>query len=160
MVGLGPGETGEILVRGSHIMKGYYKNETATNETIAKNGWLKTGDIGYYKDSQFYITDRLKELIKVKGFQVAPAELEEVLRSHPHVADAAVIGVPNPVSGELPRGYVVAKPNVKINEEDVLNYVQTKVAVYKRLESVVVINEIPKNATGKILRRELKLQFK
>lgn len=87
LVGMGPGETGEILIRGPHIMKGYYKNEAATKETIVKNGWLRTGDIGYYdKNFQFYITDRMKELIKVKGFQVAPAELEEILKCHPHVA--------------------------------------------------------------------------
>lgn len=87
MIGLGPEQKGEILIRGPHIMKGYYKNETATKGAFAKNGWLRTGDIGYYdKDFQFYITDRLKELIKVKGFQVAPAELEEILKCHPHVA--------------------------------------------------------------------------
>lgn len=179
LVGMGPGETGEILIRGPHIMKGYYKNEAATKETIVKNGWLRTGDIGYYdKNFQFYITDRMKELIKVKGFQVAPAELEEILKCHPHVAgmqllqqfiktsakisvisDAAVIGVPHQSSGEIPRGYIVAKPNAKIDKQHILAFVQDKVAPYKRLESVVVVDEIPKNATGKILRREIKAKY-
>lgn len=159
MKGQGANVSGEILVRGPHIMKGYHNNETATKETIVKGGWLRTGDIGYFDDNgQFYITDRLKELIKVKGFQVAPAELEEVLRSHPAVADAAVIGVPCQATGEAPRGFIVPKPNVEVNLEKILEFAAEKLAVYKRLESVVMVEAIPKNATGKILRRELKKQ--
>lgn len=89
--GVGPHISGELWVRGPQIMKGYHENEKATNETVTNDGWLRTGDIGHYdSNSEFYITDRLKELIKVKGFQVPPAELEEILRSHPDIADAAV----------------------------------------------------------------------
>ncbi|XP_063698798.1 uncharacterized protein LOC134829578 [Culicoides brevitarsis] len=160
MIGLGPGQSGEVLIRGPHIMKGYYKNEEATKETIVENGWLRTGDIGYYDENfQFYITDRMKELIKVKGFQVAPAELESILKCHPQIADAAVVGVPHKTTGEAPRGFIVAKPNTKINKEEIMNFVQEKVAPYKKLESIVIVNEIPKNATGKIMRREIKAKY-
>lgn len=155
--GVGPNITGELWVRGPQIMKGYHENDAATNDTITPDGWLKTGDIGHYDENlDFYITDRLKELIKVKGFQVPPAELEEILRSHPDVADAAVIGVPCKRQGELPRAYVVSK-NPSITEKDIKDFVAKKVAEYKRLEGgVEFVAAIPKNATGKILRRELK----
>lgn len=141
-------------------MKGYLHNEKATKETITPDGWLRTGDIGHYDEKEmFYITDRLKELIKVKGFQVPPAELEEILRSHPDIADAAVIGIPDERSGEIPRAYVVSK-NSKISEKDVKEYVAKKVAKYKRLEGgVEFITAIPKNNTGKVLRRELKKKY-
>ena len=160
MRGVGPNISGELLVRGPQIMKGYHNNEKATLETITPDGWLRTGDIGHYDENQdFYITDRLKELIKVKGFQVPPAELEEILRSHPDVADAAVIGIPDKKSGERPRAYVVSK-NPKVSEKDIKDYVAKKVAKYKRLEGgVEFVTSIPKNATGKILRRELKQKY-
>ncbi|CRK97641.1 CLUMA_CG011026, isoform A [Clunio marinus] len=159
--GVGPNVSGELLVRGPQVMKGYHNNEKATNETITADGWLRTGDIGHYDENfEFYITDRLKELIKVKGFQVPPAELEEILRNHPDIADAAVIGIPHPTAGELPRAYVVAK-NKKLTEKDVKKFVSKKVAEYKRLEGgVEFVDVIPKNATGKILRRELKDRYK
>lgn len=159
--GLGPNESGEIWVRGPQIMAGYHNNEKATSETITPDGWLRTGDIGHYDENfEFYITDRLKELIKVKGFQVPPAELEEILRDHPAVADAAVIGVPHPKSGEVPRAYIVKKKDANATENDIKEYIRAKVAKYKRLEGgVEFIEAIPKNATGKILRRELKAQF-
>lgn len=158
--GVGPNVTGELWVRGPQIMKGYHDNETATNETITADGWLRTGDIGHYDENfDFYITDRLKELIKVKGFQVPPAELEEVLRDHPDIADAAVIGIPHETSGEVPRAYVVTK-NPKLTEKEVKDFVEKKVAHYKKLAGgVEFIDAIPKNATGKILRRELKVRF-
>lgn len=160
-------------------MKGYHNNEKATKETIIEDGWLRTGDIGHYdENSNFYITDRLKELIKVKGFQVAPAgivlnsiywniiinlifsELEEIIRDHPKIADAAVIGIPNALTGELPRAYIVKKPNQEITEDEVKEFVAKKVAVYKRLDGgVEFVTSIPKNATGKIMRRVLKKQF-
>lgn len=158
--GVGPNVTGELLVRGPQIMKGYHENDKATADTITPDGWLRTGDIGHYDENlEFYITDRLKELIKVKGFQVPPAELEEILRDHPEIADAAVIGIPNHNAGELPRAYVVKK-NPNVTEKDIKDYVAKKVAEYKRLEGgVEFIDAIPKNATGKILRRELKKDF-
>jgi acyl-CoA synthetase (AMP-forming)/AMP-acid ligase II len=156
--GLGPNESGELLIRGPQIMLGYNNNEKATRETITPDGWLRTGDIGHYdEDGDFYITDRLKELIKVKGFQVAPAELEEILRSHSEITDAAVIGIPNKTTGELPRAYVVVAKDSKLNEKSVQDFVSQKVSDYKKLAGgVEFVDAIPKNATGKILRRELK----
>jgi 4-coumarate--CoA ligase len=158
--GLGPNESGELLVRGPQVMLGYLNNEKSTKETLTEDGWLRTGDIAYYDENrEFYITDRLKELIKVKGFQVPPAELEECLRTHPDIIDSAVIGIPDKVSGELPRAYVVSKnPNLK--ESEVQAYVAEKVAEYKRLDGgVEFLQAIPKNATGKIMRKDLKEMF-
>ncbi|KAG5668375.1 hypothetical protein PVAND_016316 [Polypedilum vanderplanki] len=150
--GLGPNESGEVLVRGPNVMIGYHNNEKATRETLTPDGWLRTGDIGYYDENQeFFITDRLKELIKVKGYQVAPAEIEEILRMHDEITDAAVIGIPNAATGELPRAYIVTTPNSKINEKIVKDYVAQKVAEYKRLEGgVEIVDSIPKNATESI----------
>ena len=156
--GIGPNKTGELLVRGPQVMIGYHNNETATKETLTTDGWLRTGDIGYHdEEGDFYITDRLKELIKVKGFQVAPAELEALLRMHPDISDAAVIGVPNPATGELPRAFVVTKKESKLSEKEVQDYVAQKVSEFKRLAGgVEFIDAVPRNATGKILRKELK----
>lgn len=158
---LGPNKNGELLVRGPQIMKGYHNNKQATEEIFAEGGWLRTGDIAHYDDDlQFYITDRLKELIKVKGFQVAPAELEELLRDHPAVSDAAVVGQPHPMSGEVPRAFVVTRKNFNVTEDDLKNFVAEKVAVYKKLEGgVTFLDTIPKNASGKILRRQLKEKY-
>ncbi|XP_053697105.1 uncharacterized protein LOC128744275 [Sabethes cyaneus] len=158
---LGPNQNGELLVRGPQIMRGYHNNKQATDDIFAEGGWLRTGDIAYYDDQlQFYITDRLKELIKVKGFQVAPAELEEILRDHSDVADAAVVGQSHPISGEVPRAFIVKKKNAKVSENDLMKYVADKVAVYKKLEGgVTFVDSIPKNASGKILRRKLKDEY-
>lgn len=114
------GKEGELWVRGPQVMKGYYGNEKATKECITDDGWFKTGDIGYIApDRQIYITDRLKELIKVKGFQVAPAELEAMLRTHPSVIDAAVIGVPHPFCGEAPKAFIVLGPGKSATEKNI-----------------------------------------
>ncbi|KAL7033266.1 hypothetical protein ACKWTF_007522 [Chironomus riparius] len=158
--GVGPNEPGELLVRGPQVMIGYHNNVKSTQETLTSDGWLRTGDIAYYNDKrEFFITDRLKELIKVKGFQVPPAELEELLRMHPDIIDAAVIGIPNKNTGELPRAYVVSK-NPSLTEQHVKDYVADKVSEYKRLEGgIEFIQTVPKNATGKIMRKELKEQF-
>ncbi|XP_031827653.1 uncharacterized protein LOC116424844 [Nomia melanderi] len=157
-----PGETGEIWVKGPHIMKGYLNNETATKDMITEDGWLKTGDIGYYdKEQFFYVTDRLKELIKVKGFQVAPAELEALLRSHPDIQEAAVIGVPDQRCGEVPKAFVIAKDGKKPTEDDVKSFLKGKVASYKELQGgVTFVDNIPKSASGKILRVQLKNMYK
>lgn len=159
--GLGPNQNGELMIRGPQVMSGYHNNETATKETLTEDGWLRTGDIAYYDENhEFYITDRLKELIKVKGFQVAPAELEEILRSHPGVADAAVIGIPHPTSGEVPRAFIVKRPNQEVNEQELQEFVAQKVAVYKKLHGgVQFLDAIPKNNTGKIMRRSIKEKY-
>lgn len=155
------GQGGEIWIKGPHVMKGYYNNEQATKETVV-DGWLKTGDIAYYDEEyDFFITDRLKELIKVKGFQVAPAELEALLRMHPDVDDAAVVGVPDERSGEVPKAFIMVKDDAKVTEEDIKNFVKGKVSEYKELQGgVTFVDYIPKTSTGKILRTKLKNEYK
>ncbi|KAJ8687292.1 hypothetical protein QAD02_023086 [Eretmocerus hayati] len=129
-----PNETGELWIRGPHVMKGYLDNQKATDETI-QDDWLLTGDIAYYdEDLDFYITDRLKELIKVKGFQVAPAELEALLRSHPNVEEAGVIGIPDERCGEIPRAFVVLKDKGKTTAEEIQDFVKGKVSEFKELK--------------------------
>jgi 4-coumarate--CoA ligase len=153
----GVGGVGEIWVRGPQVMKGYLNNPEATANTIVDDGWLRTGDIGTIDEEGFVsIVDRLKELIKFKGFQVAPAELEALLLTHPAIADAAVIGVPDDEAGEIPRAFVVVKPGQEVTPEDVADFMQGRVATYKVIHDVVVVPEIPKSASGKILRRMLK----
>ena len=152
---LGPRQEGEVWIRGPQIMQGYLNNPTATAQTVDAEGWLHTGDIGYAdEDGYFWMVDRAKELIKFKGLQVAPAELEAVLVSHPAVADAAVIGVPDEEAGELPKAFVVLKGQA--TAEEIMAYVAEQVAPYKKIRSVEFIPQIPKSATGKILRRVLK----
>ncbi|XP_053383758.1 uncharacterized protein LOC123563781 [Mercenaria mercenaria] len=154
-------ETGELCVRGPQNMLGYLNNEKATNEMIDEKGWLHTGDIGHMGDNDcIVITDRLKELIKYKGHQVAPAELEDLLHNHPAVQDVAVIGMPDDRAGELPRAYVVLKPDISLHEHDIINYVKQNVSDYKRLRGgVEFVKEIPKSPSGKILRRLLRDQM-
>ncbi|KAJ9590144.1 hypothetical protein L9F63_016729, partial [Diploptera punctata] len=153
---LGPGQVGELCVHGPQVMLGYHNNPSATAETIDSEGWLHTGDLGYYNEtSNLFIVDRLKELIKVKGYQVAPAELEKLLRQHPKIDDVAVIGIPNERLGEAPCAFIVSRS--KLTEDEVKNFVKGKVAEYKELSGgVQFIQEIPKNPAGKILRRTLR----
>jgi len=155
---LGPHEDGELLVAGPQVMMGYYRNESATESTII-DGWLHTGDIAKYDDDgQFLIVDRLKELIKVKGLQVAPSELEDLIRRHPGVNDVAVVGVPDDRAGELPRAYVVRKTRGTL-ETDIIDWVKERAAPHKHLVAgCMFVETLPKNQTGKILRRELKAQ--
>ena len=151
---LGPGERGEVCVRGPQIMRGYLNNPEATAETIDAEGWLHTGDIGYAdEDGHFFIVDRAKELIKYKGFQVPPAELEAVLLTHPCVADAAVIPHPDDEAGEVPKGIVVLKEAAE--PEAILNFVAERVAPHKRIRYLEFVENIPKSPSGKILRRVL-----
>ncbi|KAJ6633967.1 Luciferin 4-monooxygenase [Pseudolycoriella hygida] len=154
---LGPNQPGELCFKGCLLMMGYVSDTAATNAIIDKEGWLHTGDIGYYdEDFQFFIVDRIKELIKFKGFQVPPAEIEAVLLSHPKIKDCGVVGKPDEFSGELPVAFVV-KGDANLTESDVVKFVYDKVSPAKRLHGgVIFINEIPKNPSGKILRRELR----
>ncbi|KAF4532198.1 hypothetical protein B566_EDAN002260 [Ephemera danica] len=154
---LGPHERGELCFRGVLVMKGYKNNPEATAQTIDKEGWLHTGDVGYYdEDESFFVVDRIKELIKYKGFQVPPAELEGVLQTHPGVVDAAVVGVPNAEAGELPLAFVVRK-NPAVTEKELIEFVAKNVSPQKRLRGGVrFIEAIPKNPSGKILRRDLR----
>ncbi|XP_078673796.1 uncharacterized protein LOC144912421 [Branchiostoma floridae x Branchiostoma belcheri] len=153
---LGEGEDGELCVRGPQVMKGYLNNPEATANTI-RDGWLHTGDIGHYdSEHNFYIVDRLKELIKYKCYQVPPAELEALLLTHPGLQDAAVVGVPDQEAGELPKAYLVRKPGADVSAEQVMDYITGRVAPYKKLRLVEFTDRIPKSASGKILRRFLK----
>ena len=155
----GPGETGELLVRGPQVMKGYLNNPEATAATIDADGWLHTGDVARIDDDHhMYIVDRVKELIKFKGFQVPPAELEALIVQHPAVADVAVIGVPDVEAGELPKAFVVLKPDVEATAQDIQAFVKAEVASYKQIRLVEFVEEIPKSASGKILRRFLRNQ--
>lgn len=154
---LGPGERGELWLRGPQVMKGYLNNPDATAAMLDGNGWLHTGDIATVdEDGYFYIVDRLKELIKYKGFQVAPAELEAVLLGHTAVADACVIGKPDEEAGELPKAFIVLKAAAQSDE--IMAYVAERVAPYKKIREVEFVEAIPKSPTGKILRRVLVAQ--
>ena len=156
---LGLNEDGEVWVRGPQVMPGYLNNPQATASTIDADGWLHTGDIGRIDaDGHLYIVDRLKELIKYKGFQVAPAELEAVLLTHPAVADAAVIGLPDDEAGEIPVGFVVLKPGADATADDITAYVATQVATFKQLRRLTIVDSVPKSPSGKILRRLLREQ--
>lgn len=159
---LGPNQVGEICHKGLLVMKGYFKNPRATAESIDSNGWFHTGDLGYYdEDCQFFIVDRLKELIKYKGFQVAPAELEGLLLSNPKIKDAGVIGIYDEIAGELPMAFVVKQPNVEITEDEVKDFVAERISNSKWLRGgVKFIDEVPKNPSGKILRRNLRELYK
>jgi len=155
------GKSGEVCVRGDSIMKGYLNRPNATAETI-KDGWLHTGDVGYHdEDGHLYIIDRLKELIKYKGFQVPPAELESLLLTHPAIADVAVVGIPDELAGELPCAFVILKDGHKATGKEIQDFVKSNTVHYKQLRGgVKFVKEIPKNPTGKILRRMLKDQVK
>jgi acyl-CoA synthetase (AMP-forming)/AMP-acid ligase II len=146
---------GEIWIRGPQVMKGYLNNDEATRNSIDADGFFHTGDIGHIDEhDQYFIVDRLKELIKYKGFQVAPAELEALLLSNPHVADVAVIGVLDEVGEEIPKAFVVLKDPQ--TPEELMEFVAARVAPHKKVRRVEVIDQIPKSPTGKILRRVLR----
>ncbi len=153
---LEPNQEGEVCTRGPQVMKGYLNRPDATANMIESNGWLHTGDVGYMDEEGFlFIVDRVKELIKYKGMQVAPAELEAVLLTHSAVADAAVIPIPNEEAGELPKGFVVLKPGATTTAEELMAYVAARVAPHKKIRQLELIDQIPKSASGKILRRFL-----
>ena len=151
---LGLNERGEVLVKGPHVMVGYLNNEEATRGCIDDDGWFHTGDVGYADDDEYlYIVDRVKELIKYKAYQVAPAELEALLVSHAAIADAAVIPSPDEEAGEVPKAFVVLKED--ISPEDIMLFIAEQVAPHKKIRRLEIVDEIPKSASGKILRRLL-----
>ena len=154
---LGPGEEGELWVRGPQVMKGYLNNPEATAACLDADGWLRTGDIAAFdEDGYLFIRDRLKELIKFKGFQVAPAELEAVLVAHPDVADAAVVGMPDDEAGEVPVAFLVGAGDRRLTLEETDAWFEGQLAHYKRVRRVEYLDAIPKSASGKILRRLLR----
>jgi len=156
---LGVDLDGEICVHGPQVMKGYLNNPRATAITLDEDGWLHTGDLGHVDaDGHLFVVDRLKELIKYKGFQVPPAELESLLLTHPAVADAAVVGLPDDEAGEIPAGFVVLRPGADATPEDIQAFVAAQVAGYKQVRRLTVVDAIPKSASGKILRRKLREQ--
>ncbi|QAY62100.1 4-coumarate--CoA ligase family protein [Xylanimonas allomyrinae] len=148
---------GELLCRGPNVMVGYLDDDAATRDAFDDDGFLHTGDIVEVDDEGvFTVVDRLKELIKYKGYQVAPAELEALLLRHPSIADAAVIGLPDPEAGEVPKAYVVPAPGVALTPGDVVEYVTGHVAPYKKVREVELVESVPKSAAGKILRKQLR----
>jgi long-chain acyl-CoA synthetase len=150
------GKDGEIIIRGPQVMQGYWKSSESTAQSL-RNGWLYTGDIGHIdEDGYTYIVDRKKEMIKYKGFGIAPAELESLLMEHPAVMDSAVIGVPDDDAGELPKGFVVIRSGYTTTPDEILAFANGKLAGYKKIHFVEIVSSIPKTASGKILRRELK----
>jgi len=151
---LGPGRTGELWLRGPQVMRGYRHNPEATAATVDRDGWLHTGDLCYVDaDGYLFVVDRLKELIKYKGYQVAPAELEHLLTAHPAVADAAVVPRPDPEAGELPVAHVTLRGQA--TAEELQAWVAERVAPYKRLRAVRFTDQVPRSPAGKLLRRVL-----
>jgi acyl-CoA synthetase (AMP-forming)/AMP-acid ligase II len=155
----GPNQEGELLIRGPQIMKGYLNHPQDTADSIDREGWYHTGDVGYVDaDGWFFIVDRTKELIKYKGMQVAPAELEALLLTHPAVLDAAVVRRPDEEAGEVPKAFVVLKPDAAsrtTKADAIMAWVAERVAPHKRIRQLEFIEQIPKSASGKILRRLL-----
>jgi len=153
---LSSGEVGELIVKGPQVMKGYRKRSDET-KTALRDGWLYTGDIAKMdEEGYFYIVDRLKDTIKYKGYSVFPAEVENMLYTHPSIKECAVIGKPDPIAGEIPKAYVVLKEGATITKDELIDYCRKRIAAYKRIREVEFVAELPKNIAGKILRRNLR----
>ena len=154
---VGPGERGELWVKGPNVMSGYLNNPEATAVTLDDEGYLHTGDVATVtEDGVFTIVDRVKELIKYKGYQVPPAELEALLLTHDRIADAAVIGVRDAEGEEVPKAFVVRQASAELSEDEVMSFVAERIAPHKKVRVVEFIEEIPKSASGKILRKDLR----
>nr|ASU91351.1 4 coumarate CoA ligase [Indosasa hispida] len=157
---LGRNQSGEICIRGEQIMIGYLNDPESTKNTIDKDGWLHTGDIGYVDDDdEIFIVDRLKEIIKYKGFQVPPAELEALLITHPEIKDAAVVSMKDDLAGEVPVAFIVQTVGSEITEDEIKQFVAKEVVFYKRINKVFFTDSIPKNPSGKILRKDLRARL-
>nr|AER42615.1 4-coumarate:CoA ligase [Miscanthus lutarioriparius] len=157
---LGRNQPGEICIRGEQIMKGYLNDPESTNNTIDKDGWLHTGDIGYVDDDdEIFIVDRLKEIIKYKGFQVPPAELEALLITHPEIKDAAVVSMKDDLAGEIPVAFIVRTEGSEVTEDEIKQFVAKEVVFYKKVHKVFFTESIPKNPSGKILRKDLRARL-
>ena len=153
------GETGEIVAHGPRLMKGYWNQQAATAEAL-RGGWLYTGDLGYFdEDGYIFLSGRAKDFIKRAGEMVSPEEVEQILHSHPAIDEAAIIGVPDLDWGERVRAIVVAKPGSTIDEEEVISYCKDRMASFKKPESVVVVDELPRNPLGKVLKRVLREEY-
>lgn len=155
-VALSPGVPGELWVRGPFVMKGYLGDKESTSAILDSEGWLRTGDIcSIDKEGVLFMVDRLKELIKCNGYQVAPAELEDLLQTHSGIDEAAVVGYPDDQAGELPLAFVVGRSGSNLHEAQIKDFVAKQVVHYKRIHRVFLVDSIPKNAAGKILRKDL-----
>jgi long-chain acyl-CoA synthetase len=155
-----PGKEGEICIKGPQVMKGYWNNPDETARDL-KDGWLYTGDIGREdEDGYFYITDRKKDMIIYKGYNVYPRELEEVLIQHPAVEQCAVVGKPDMEVGEAPIGFVQLLKGTEATKEEIIEYTNSQVAAYKKLRDLIFVDAIPVNLAGKVLKRELREKLK
>lgn len=151
------GEVGELMIRGPIVMQGYYGNEQATRDAIEPDGWLHSGDLGSMdEDGAIFIVDRKKDMINTAGFKVFPAEIERVVAQHPGVAMVAVGGQPDDLKGEIAKAYVVLKPGVSVDVEEIINICREQLSAYKVPRAVQFVADLPKTSTGKIMRRELK----
>ena len=154
------GEIGEVAVRAPANMLGYWKNPEATTKTLRDDGWLLSGDAGYLdEDGYLFIHDRIKDMIISGGENVYPAEVESALYAHPSISEAAVIGVPDPKWGEAVRAVVTLKPNATLDEKEVLAWMRGKLAAFKCPKAIDVIDVMPRNASGKLLKRDLRAPY-
>jgi acyl-CoA synthetase (AMP-forming)/AMP-acid ligase II len=157
---LGVGEAGELWIKGPQVMQGYLGRREDTDATVDADGWLHTGDVGKVdEDGDWFIVDRVKELIKYKGYQVPPAELEAVLLGHPQIADAAVVAGHDAEGEEIPHAFVAVAAGAELTAQEVQDFVAERVAPYKRVRAVTFVEAIPKSASGKILRKDLRAQL-
>jgi long-chain acyl-CoA synthetase len=151
------GDAGEVWVQGPNVFAGYWEDADATAEALTPDGWLRTGDVAVLDDDGFlFLVDRSKDLIIVSGFNVYPAEVEEIIAGHPAVAQVAVIGVPHPHSGEAVKAYVVVAAGAHLEEDDIVAHCEAHLARYKCPQKVMFVDELPQSATGKVLRKLLR----
>jgi long-chain acyl-CoA synthetase len=151
-----PGKTGELIIRGPQVMKGYLKRPE-DNKSALRNGWLYTGDLAIMdRNGYFRIVDRKKEIIKYKGYTIAPGEVESVLYQHHAIKECAVIGRPDPAVGEIPKAYVVLLEGCTATADEIVDFCKQRISPYKRVREVEFIDEIPKSRVGKVLRRLLR----